>query len=151
MTSHPLPTPVLQRLSHVPTSPQEAKQREAKERAAKAKSERERIQADRASLPIYPFRWGWGCVHSQSFQYAPGTAWGVALEPCRECIAAFVLAVRWWPQKQADSMFPNMLEMLLYVPLHLSSVQGRAAEGGGGAPDCDHRGRDGRWWVFVGI
>jgi hypothetical protein len=37
-------------------SPQEQRQREAKERAAKAQSEREKILADRASLPIYAYR-----------------------------------------------------------------------------------------------
>lgn len=35
---------------------QETKAREAKERAHKAKSAREKILADRASLPIFPFR-----------------------------------------------------------------------------------------------
>ncbi|KAF5840651.1 P-loop containing nucleoside triphosphate hydrolase protein [Dunaliella salina] len=37
-------------------TPQEAKAREAKERADRAKSAREKIAADRASLPIFPFR-----------------------------------------------------------------------------------------------
>jgi hypothetical protein len=35
---------------------QDAKTREAEARARKAQSERERIAADRASLPIYPYR-----------------------------------------------------------------------------------------------